>query len=269
MRFFSFLLISIFSINVHANLLISPTFVLFKDRERVKEVVLVNVSDTTNTYRVSLSDMIQDSRGQYEKVTSDNFEYSAASFLRHSPRQVSLKPGERQIIKLVARRNGKMTDGDYRSHLKFTALPTQEFTDSKEGSDPTGVNIRLAPVLHYSMPIVLQQGKSDVAFSIAGATLKNNQGENNIRNDLELTINKSGEYGVFGKIEVISRSKMGSEKVIGLLNGANIFRESSGRTFLINIPQQSDAIDLDSMRVRFTDVISKKLYLDESIAVSQ
>ncbi len=80
-----------------------------------------------------------------------------------------------------------------------------------------------------------------------------------------ITINKTGNNGIFGKLEILNIDSDNNEKIVGRLNGANIYRESSHRKFVIKIAKDEEQIDLSTMRVRFTDVTHNRRYIDEPL----
>lgn len=77
------------------------------------------------TYRVDLVDLRKDAKGQMVEGTVDR---SAVAFLRFSPRQFTLAPGETQAIRLSLRKPADLAPGEYRSYLRVTELPSDEQT---------------------------------------------------------------------------------------------------------------------------------------------
>ena len=111
--------------SAQASLLVSPIRVAFEGRERSHEIVLINSSSEVKTYRLAWQEKLALPSGGYKDLTAEEtVGYpSASKMLRFSPRQVTLKPNERQIVRLGLRRPKDLADGEYRSHLKLEALP--------------------------------------------------------------------------------------------------------------------------------------------------
>ncbi|WP_022941857.1 hypothetical protein [Psychromonas hadalis] len=79
---------------------------------------------------------------------------TASDMIRYSPRQVTLRAGERQVIKLALRRPKGLADGEYRSHLMLTALPPK----NKNSEDNSSIHLKL--LLSYTLPVTVRQGNS-------------------------------------------------------------------------------------------------------------
>jgi fimbrial chaperone protein len=249
-----------------ANLLISPTSVFITDRERVEEVILVNTGNKTNTYRLSFKDMLQNEYGAYQNVAEEDFEYSASKFIRFSPRQVSLKPGERQTVKLVVRRNNSLEVGDYRSHLSFSILPTQiTDNDIEDPQSSEGFGIKLTPMVSYSIPVVLEVGDPEVEIVITKVSLQNNPEGN--RQTVSVNLSREGKKGVFGKLELFATDQQGKSQLIGELNNANIFRESYSRNFSVNLHKKIKVNNDDQVLVKYTDTAKRKELLAQNIRI--
>ncbi|NQY75279.1 MAG: hypothetical protein HRT90_11070, partial [Candidatus Margulisbacteria bacterium] len=116
---------SIFA-NSTGGLVVTPTRIVFEDRDRIKEVYLINQDTQTMRYRINFINLSMQEDGSYQKVSKDGVEeqgiYPVGPHIRYSPRQVTLGPGEQQIVRLMARRYGMKT-GEYRSHLFVTPIP--------------------------------------------------------------------------------------------------------------------------------------------------
>ena len=115
-----------------ASLTISPLRVVFEGRQRSAEVMLLNLSQEENTYRVGWIYNKMDEDGQYERVDQTLTPgYDVADFVLFSPRQVTIPPSGRQKVRLSLRRPPDLPDGEYRAHMIFQKLP-------KENADQIG-----------------------------------------------------------------------------------------------------------------------------------
>lgn len=191
---------------VQANLLISPTKVIFKDRQRSEKLTLINTGDTTRTYRLKWREMKSLATGQYEELTAEEIKDfpTASSMIRFSPKQVTLKAGGRQTIKLAVRRPKNLTEGESRSHLVLTALPPKR---EAEGDD-NELSMNLSVLISYSLPVIVRKGAATEpelsidSIKLAYQTLKNDSyvEKSKASANIEVKISRSGSYSSNGNI---------------------------------------------------------------------
>lgn len=210
--------------NVQANMLISPMRVVLNDRERSTEVILINTSNKTKSFRVDWAQKKALSNGGYldlDDKQATSFPIASKMF-RVSPKQVTLKPGARQIVKLAARRPKGLLDGEYRSHLKFTALPT----GTADNGDSRRTGIRLNLLLNYSIPIILRKGPMDYNVVINDANVKEYIVEGNLKREVNISMSRTGKNSTFGSLVAYwTPSNGGDEQRVGVLNSLNFFAE--------------------------------------------
>lgn len=211
------------SFAVNANLLISPMRVALNDRERSAQIILINSGDVIRSYRIGWTEKEALPDGGYKNLTaqeSKNFPIASPMF-RISPKQVTLAPGARQIIKIAARRPKGLADGEYRSHLQFTALPPKiEVTDADKG------RIKMNIFLNYSIPIILRQGPLQFAATIDDAVIIPSIVNNKKRYDIEVSMSRTGRNSTFGTIFAYWQPNGSNEEIqVGLLNSVKIYPE--------------------------------------------
>lgn len=212
-----------------ASLLISPMRVAMDDRQRSAEVILINSGNKVKTYRIGWVQKRALSGGGYQDLNtqqSANFP-TASQMFRMSPKQVTLAPGQRQVIKIAARRPNGLPDGEYRSHLKFTALPSE--TDTPTNNSP-GIILNL--MLNYSIPIILRQGSTEVDVNIAEAKIVESLINNKKKYEIALTISRSGPSSAFGSIHGYWRPNNSNEEtLIAILNSVHFYTELNRNTY--------------------------------------
>lgn len=237
---------SLFS-QAFADLLVSPTRISFEERDRTEQVTLINSGTVKRTYRLEWKEQTANEFGAYSVVTDSNFR-SASSFIRFSPRQVTLNPGERQVIKLMKRKTGDMPDGEYRSHLKFVILPTQ--SDLENQDEAEGVSMKLHLFLSYSIPIILKKGEARVNPVIDNLSV--GKGSNN-KLELKVAMSKTTDYGAVGNVEAYFKDTANNLTKLALLNSVNFFHEQNTRTVKLmpinDLPQGAGSI-----LIRYTGV---------------
>jgi fimbrial chaperone protein len=205
--------------NAIANLLIYPVRVSFDEAERSAQLTLSNTSSRTNTYRLSWQEKRALPEGGYTDINVDEAKNLpiSSSMLRFSPRQVTLKPGERQLIKLVLRRPRDLAEGEYRSHLLFKAVPPE--VDKEEKSTSTSINI----VLSFAVPVTIQQGGYDTRVSLKGVNVVYNTATGN--RTLSLDLLRKGLHSASGDISAFWTPTGGKEVLLAKVADYNFWSE--------------------------------------------
>lgn len=199
---------------VQANLIIHPIRVQFSPGMRSTEVTLLNDSQKTNTYRLEWQERKAIAGGGYSEVSEAEMKNLpiASSMLRFTPRQVTLKPGERQTIKLSLRRPARLADGEYRSHLLFKALPPPSSL-AQPDEQTAGLTMRLNLVTSFAIPVVVQQGNVNPQVSMSNAQIRYNAAEP-AKSTVLVDINNVGNFSSYGDIEAYWTPQGGKEVLI-------------------------------------------------------
>ena len=156
---------------VHASLDVAPTRITLADGERAASVMVVNRSDEVQTFRVVVADTEEFEEGG-RRLLSEPGEggHHAAAMLRHSPRQATLQPGERQVVRLQARRPAELAEGEYRARLAVQTLPRARppRADSGGGTEG-GIELDIQVLFAVTLPVAIFQGSPEARTTIAGA----------------------------------------------------------------------------------------------------
>lgn len=219
----SVILLSITSHSAFANLLINPTRVDFLNDTRTTDVTLINTSQTTNTYRIECAEKKVTENGQYQDVTAAQAESLsiASKMLRFSPRQVTLKPNERQTVKLAIRRPQGLADGEYRSHLLFKALAPAE---DKNQQDAKASSVSFNIVLSFAIPVVVTQGTAKYDITINDAVINYNPQQKD--GSVNVAISRSGTNSVMSNINAFWTPTGGKEVLIAKTGDYNFWPEA-------------------------------------------
>lgn len=121
-----------------AGLLIAPTKLEFKVRERSASLYVHNSGNDAVTYRLTLIDLIATDTG------IDGREY-----VRFRPRRVHLLPGQTQTVRVLVR---PAPPGDYITRLSISALPPAPKPEAVVTEDG-GIRIKLQMLWGVSIPI--------------------------------------------------------------------------------------------------------------------
>ena len=222
-RLFALLSLFLVSLNSYADLLISPIRVVLDERDRSASVTLINSGQETRSYRVSWSKKIALPQGGYRDLTpTEDAQYAGLErMVRISPKQVTLAPKQRQTIKLLVRNPGNLAEGEYRSHLTFTALPAR--SEGRQQNTPASFNINV--LMNYTMPILYRKGTVRVAPTINNLSLvtKKELGKTFIKVDLA----HQDQYSTSGRLVAYWTPEGGEQRQVALINGYNFYPELS------------------------------------------
>lgn len=213
-----------------ANLLINPTRVQFNPSDRTTEVTLINTSQVITTYRLEWAEKKAKANGGYtdlDSVGAANFPI-ASKMLRFSPKQVTLKPNERQTIKLAIRRPQGLANGEYRSHLLFRALPPPKNLVENTQTASTVVSV----VLNFAIPVVIQQGPQNFSVNVDSARISYNPSKKD--GSVEVNLSRSGIHSVIGHISAYWTPSGGKELLIAKLGDYNFWPELNNARATLN-----------------------------------
>jgi len=204
------------------------------EQNRTGKVTLVNTSTTTNSYRINWIEYSQDQNNNY--VVETNSKSPASRILSYSPRQVTLEPQQAQTIRLRYRANRVAEDGEYRSHLRMTALAPEK-DDSTIPSEKTSISIGLQ--LSFDLPIIVRKGKGDLSVKLGEIEVIQGR-KDNARSmaKLKVPFHHSGTFSGTGSLRIFMQTKAGSDlQQIGTVNNLNVFPNSQAvtKTIPLNI----------------------------------
>ncbi|UCB55242.1 MAG: molecular chaperone, partial [Thiotrichales bacterium] len=142
-----------------AQLMISPTRVVFEGTERSKQVNLINNGSDVGRFRISFVRRKMLESGQIEAAEEGEPGMYSDDMVRFAPRQVTLQPGQSQTVRLMLRKKSGLEDGEYRSHLMFQSLPDSSSSNIEElaSDNAKGVSVQLIPVVGITIPVIVRQ----------------------------------------------------------------------------------------------------------------
>jgi hypothetical protein len=222
-------------------LLIAPTRLVL-DGRRGGEVILSNIGSEEATYRVTLELRRMTAEGQLEPVDeaqANSEEKAALEMVRYAPRRVTLPPNEPQAIRISARPDAALPDGEYRVHMTFSAVPraTPVAPPAAEGAAKTdGFAIDLRPIYGITMPIIIRKGALQVTTALANPHLETKGGAS----DFVIDIARTGTASTYGDLIVFKR---GGKDPVFLARGVGVYPEIAARHLALTVsPQQASAM---------------------------
>ena len=220
-----------------ADLMLYPTRVEMEKNQRAAQVELVNRGQTPESYRISVVNRRMTETGQIVPAdTAGPDERFAAQMLRYSPRQVTLKAGESQTVRISLRKPAGLANGEYRSHLQFDRLPDVEgSSDIAQAVNPEQdqIAIRLTALIGASIPVIVRHGDTS-----ANVTLDTLSLEPGVKVDgqaegpplLVFHMKRSGNRSVYGNLVATYTSAGGQPMDVGKVNGVAVYVPNALRT---------------------------------------
>ena len=197
------------------------------------------------TFRVSFTRLRMKADGSFEEVAEPvPGERFADPLIRYSPRQVTLPPGQSQVVRLMLRKPRDLEDGEYRSHLLFQALPpaTSSSIENIAADAPAeGITVQITPLVGVSIPVIVRHGELDSAVTlsdaqiVAGADGRPGSIPTNASSEgrpvVAVTLNRSGSGSVYGDFRVTFTPAGGEPLVVAQANGVAVYANLDRRQF--------------------------------------
>ena len=232
------------------DLLIAPTRLVLDGRGG-GEVILANQGSEEATYRISLELRRMREDGSLEAVEESEMtagEKAALEMIRYAPRRVTLPPSQPQSVRISARPDAALPDGEYRVHMSFAALPRVQSVAQPATDIGGGMSISLTPIYGIVMPIIVRKGKLEVTAGLANPRLSQNENGDLFAVDMI----RNGTSSVYGDLLVFPR---GSRNPSFVARGIGIYPEIGERHAKFNITPQQRATLQGPVRVEFREAV--------------
>lgn len=221
------------------DILVSPVRVVFEGRERSMELTVANRSGVSATYRIEVVNrrMLED--GSFEKVeVALEGEQSSEKLFRYAPRRITLDPGSPQVIRVLLRKPSGLTDGEYRSHLKFSAVPDASSGNSiSENEEGDSISIQLTPVYGVTIPIIVRHGDLNANVKVLSTKIVS-IGDTKSK-AIEVTLERTGLRSVYGTVSINVEGDSTWDN-IREVRGVAVY--APNRIRRINIPLEPEAL---------------------------
>lgn len=227
-----------------------PKRVVIDGRRSIAQIGIYNKTNNSGDYAIDILDMAMMPDGNlvaFDKGLSEEDKArvaTASSFLRYSPRRVTLFGGDSQLIRIMARADAELPDGEYRSHFRVVAIPPDEGSTSIEGAlggdAATGIGVTIRPRFGISIPIIVRIGATTLDVGIEGVRLVTTTDG---RQALAMNVTRSGTRSAFGDVVVTSA---GGAKPVAVARGVGIYPEVDQRLVVVPISPEAAPADLAS-----------------------
>lgn len=237
----SILMVFTFVAQVRAEtvLFFAPTRVEIVDSKPVQEIRVTNMSNISRAYSLSLQNLIMNEDGHTARV--DNFDYSAKRMVRFVPRQFSIKPGERQIVRIMARFPKGAEDGQYHAHLEFLENVSRRVELNKDIEGKKN-QAKMNAQISYATAIPVIISKGEIKTEISMSDVKIGQDEKTGQPNISLVLGRSGngQGNIFIEGDYISPD--GEKKKAAVRRSLFVYRELDKRnhSFLLELLEKND-----------------------------
>ena len=236
-----------------ANISIFPYSVDFSDksRKRVQSIRVINSSNQTQTYRVSVINFNQDEMGRLNEV--DVNDTSAKEYVTYSPRQFTLKPNDVQTINVARKSLSNAKDGEYVSHLKISEVNIgTPKAEKNSDSNSNTLSMELKALFAVTIPVTIEKG--DVGFSKTSfVDAKNVDGTK-----VNLTFRREGTKS--SRFTAVILDERGQE--LGRVNGIKIYMTTDKLS--IDLPLNKNLRNMNAL-LKLEDAKSKEEILRQPI----
>ncbi len=220
---------------------------------RSSQIDVVNTTGQAATYRLTLVNRRMNQAGEFLPVDAPlPDERFADSMIRFSPRQLTVEAGGSQVIRLSLRKPPGLAPGEYRSHLLIERVldaNSASSIDSAVGNQSSdGLDIRLTPLVGAMIPVIVREGTAQVEMSIASMGYTARIGETPPL--LNLTLERSGNWSVYGDLVVTFQADSGSAPVqIARVNGLAVYVPNRERLLRVAL-EPPEGADLRRGKIR-------------------
>lgn len=239
------------SVKIYAqgDLLITPNRVIFEGR-KIKEVLnLLNAGKETTTFSVSFVQRRMNEDGSFTVITApESGQMFADPYLRIYPRQVTLLPGEAQVVMLQHRRKSDMQEGEYRSHLYFRSEKNYTALGNEKKDTLKALSVELIPIFGMSIPIIIRSGEVSAIATLSDLKLEKQQ-----NTQLTFTLNRKGNSSIYGDFTVEYFPVKGKSYIIGAMKGVAVYTNINKRYISIKL-NKTPGINLNKgmLKLRYT-----------------
>jgi hypothetical protein len=220
-----------------------PKRVVLNSAREIANVGLYNKTTNTGDYEIKIVDMGMTPEGQLLAFDNGLDEATrarvrvASPMLRYSPRRVTLRGSESQIVRIMARADASVAPGEYRSHFTVTSMPESEgFTiqDAVGTQAPNSIGVTIRPRFGIAIPVIVRIGPTTLSVGITNATILTARDGTKA---VAFTVTRSGTRSAFGDVVVKAQ---GGAAPIAISKGVGIYPELDSRHVIVPIFPETD-----------------------------
>ncbi len=221
-------------LRAQGNLLVTPRRVVFENASHIRELNLANIGKDTARYLISIMEIRMKEDGTFEQISSpDSGQLFASGNLRIYPRNVSIPPGESQMVKVQLVKTDALQPGEYRSHIYIRAVPVEKPLGEKEPEhDATDISVKLTAIFGISIPAIVRIGENDTKISLTDPsfTMMDEKTPH-----LTITMNRAGKMSAYGDLTVECIAPNGKTTQVGTVKGIAVYTPLGRRRFQMDL----------------------------------
>jgi hypothetical protein len=216
-----------------AVLFIHPTLIIFEGNERSAAITLTNRGDETGTFEMSWTDMAMTPSGGLVKHDGAA-PWSVQSYVRYSPRRVTLQPAESQVVRIAVRRGLDVPEGEYYSHFRVLTLNSEQVEmqvdeQDQEADEQTTSAVIIDARSAVAIPIVWRNSRDSSSASIEAVRIDGDT------NKLSVDVRRHGQLSVRGYLQVIETAADGTQSSLAPPVPLVIYPNLEARTMSIDL----------------------------------
>ena len=214
----------------NADLLLSPTRIVLENNGKFATVTVRNTGDGVGRYKIELVDASMDERGGIRLLPEGTTEaHSAQNLVSLSPRSMTLKPDESQVVRILIKNMADLEDGEYRSHLQVRM--TENDLDLATGEPvKEGASVVVKPKINTVIPVILRKGETSYKVTLDDAKLVAAGGDAQQKPELMTSMSFSGNRSLLCDVKVTHVGAEGKESQLAFFRGVAIYRGLTKRT---------------------------------------
>jgi hypothetical protein len=170
--------------------MVAPTRIILEGGSRSEQMIIVNNSKKPQTYRATFRNMAFTSEGYTEVTEPKDGQLFSDSMIRVSTREIRLKPGQTQVLRILLRKPEDLAPGEYRSHLTLTGLPDVANPLVSEKLNDN-LAIRVLPVYSYTFPVMVRNGPLSASIKDSQIRLLKSMPDGSAEMQLDVSIEGS------------------------------------------------------------------------------
>jgi hypothetical protein len=220
-----------------------PKRVVIDSPRGIANVGLYNKTTDSGDYDIKIVDMAMTPEGKLiafdnglDEATKAKVK-TASAMLRYSPRRVTLRGSESQIVRIMARADPDTAPGEYRSHFMVTSLPENDgfsIQDAVGATNPSGIGVTIRPRFGIAIPIIVRIGATTLQVGLTNATVLTARDGTKA---VAFTMTRAGTRSAFGDIVVKAQ---GAPSPIAISKGVGIYPEVDSRQVIVPIFPETD-----------------------------
>lgn len=219
-----------------------PKRIVLEGRRQISSIGLYNKTANEGDYEIRIVDMAMTPEGRLIAFDNGLSEAekarvkTASTFLRFSPRRVTLRGSEAQTIRIMARAEADLPDGEYRSHFMVTSIPRDvggfSIENAAGDSSEAGIGVTIRPRFGISIPIIVRIGETTLDVGITNARLLTARDGSQA---VAFTITRAGTRSAFGDLAITAR---GASEPLVIAKGIGVYPEVNHRDLILPIEPQ-------------------------------